>query len=431
MKKLGIRVWGLGIIIFIISVLNIYSQDNDPFQYPFRYNQNPNYYISSDSINFTQNKFAFGFIWSGDYRQNNALKFNMFQNIWNDMTANPASFYNPNTDVIVQIPRVSWGGGAFFPCQTESFQYCPVLKITNRGDFYSRLNDTCHSIFGFSNIDPNIQITNSDIRLQLYKSSSYTNPVLSNPWMSYGLRRYKTLDIDTTSSDVEYTPPTLEYGLKGNKWDGGQFYFSINLRRLDPNDNSMSDDTILSIQLPYKTIYNDSNYIRFTMVPSPIANDTIAIISTKNYYKGCVQNLDSVFPKPNEFFITKNMLPLNSKDITISARFEMSDSSNNNPLLLGYGYTQTLGIVSEVGINVDYYSGVNSCDLGIRWMRIETPVAQDLHRGRFDSSLVFRVQKMLDSMSTSDYKNRGVRPFRVYLRDEQGPLGWGTNEVFQ
>lgn len=168
MKKLLIFI----ILLFIFRITN--SQDIEPSQQPFNYLGNPNYLISSDSAAFKQNRFTYGFIWSGDKRINNALGFNMYQITSTYYSSNPLgnfyykdSIFNSNTDLMLCIPRISYHCDSYFPFQTESFEYCPLLKIINRGDFYTRPNDTIHhQIFGFSLI-PNLS-TNKVLNLNRY-----------------------------------------------------------------------------------------------------------------------------------------------------------------------------------------------------------------------------------------------------------------------
>jgi len=73
--------------LLLISIISYFakSQDLEPQQYQFfrdTSHSNP-FYISSNSPEFKQNKFAFGFIWSQDYRMNAKLGFNWIQSYIN------------------------------------------------------------------------------------------------------------------------------------------------------------------------------------------------------------------------------------------------------------------------------------------------------------------------------------------------------------
>ena len=384
MKKLIIY------IIAIISYQTASAQDIEPPHRPFRFNGINNYLINSDSAAFRQNRFAWGFIWSGDLRMNNALGFNMWEQRTMYFSTNPlgnfyfpASHYNRNNDLIMQVNRLSWSGAGLYPFITSSFSYCPFLKIETRGEFYTRNGDTTRPVFGFSNIASNIQITSTDMRLRLYHDSSYSNPVLSNPWPNDRLRRLQKIDKDNDQVSVEYVAG-VETNITNPYWNGGQFYLVINLRRLDQNDNSQSTDTVLKIKLPYKTT-NDSGYIRFDSIPSPVIDSTCSIISSTNHNRGIQRKLIKDQSKSNELIITKNMIPTNSQDITISGFFIMSNIQNNNPILKYLGNDTFSVHVKEIGIEVSYYGGANSCDVGIREIRIETPLARDLKFGRCDN----------------------------------------------
>jgi hypothetical protein len=163
-----------------------YSQDKEPSQHTFTVNGKSNYYISSDSSEFKQNRFALGFIWSGDYRLNAKLGFNWMQdyvNYYNDpFYPNPADKVT-NSDYIAFINNITWGTGIWFPFDAISYQYEPTLKIPDMNGFYVRPNDSTRAVFGFQHIDPNIQIADTDKRLRLYKTVNYTN-LLSHTGMS-------------------------------------------------------------------------------------------------------------------------------------------------------------------------------------------------------------------------------------------------------
>ena len=66
------------LITFLFISAIAFAQDFEPTQVMFTVDSIPNYYISADSAVFKQNKFKFGFIWSGDYRMNSKLGFIFF-----------------------------------------------------------------------------------------------------------------------------------------------------------------------------------------------------------------------------------------------------------------------------------------------------------------------------------------------------------------
>jgi hypothetical protein len=235
----------------------MYSQDKEPAQHSFTVNHKSNYFISSDSVEFKQDKFAFGFIWSGDYRQNAKLKFNWMQGYvnYNDPYTLPQDKVK-NSDYIAYVNCLSWGGSGWFPFNAISYQYEPTLRIPDNINFYTRPNDPTKSVFGFQHIDPNIQINNTDTRLRLYKTGTYSNPVLKDPWIS---DRYFTVDSRINDLDSFYTDVPSLNPMFVRQYSGREFFVNINLRRLDTNDRLLNDSIVLKIKLPVH-IQNTNNW---------------------------------------------------------------------------------------------------------------------------------------------------------------------------
>ena len=74
----------LTVIILIYGLIYLAKgQDFEPTQDSIKRGNGTKFLVSTDSPEFKQNKFAFGFIWSQDYRMNAKLGFNWIQSYIN------------------------------------------------------------------------------------------------------------------------------------------------------------------------------------------------------------------------------------------------------------------------------------------------------------------------------------------------------------
>ena len=140
------------VIIFAYTLAK--SQDLEPSKYPFSYKGNSNYYISTDSSDFKQNRFLMGPIWSSDHRSNYALGLNSVLITTNLASATQPSNYAPGTDFMAQVSGLSHHYDPS-PLITISFQYEPALKFNYD---YLKTHDIDSAVFGFRYIDSNITI---------------------------------------------------------------------------------------------------------------------------------------------------------------------------------------------------------------------------------------------------------------------------------
>lgn len=418
----------LSILLFLVCLhIAAYSQDKEPSQHPFTMDGSP-YYLSTDSSKFSIDRFAWGFIWSGDYRINTKLGFNTEEepvSSYSGATIKSPDEFISNTDYIFQIPGLSWHGSWWCPFNTLSYQYEPTLLIPDENRMYTRELDPTNPVFGFMHIDTNITITDTDTRLKLYKAGTYTNPVIKNPWIN---DRYFVTNVIYKDDDSIITEITQINPLFHRQYNGREFFVNINLRRLDSTDLLQNDSIVLKLTLPYHEKTKDTwDTIKFSYTPSTVINDTTSIISTLGEYRGTLRDtvINDLYPK--EIVITKKMIPTNCKDITISAFFELKIPNINNPPLNGSTTPRFSERIDKILMDISYY---NSCDIGIDFISITTPAARYMMFGVFDSLLTTKVQRVIDTINTSGYKNKGIKFKRVYLRDEQGTQGWGTARYF-
>ncbi|MCX6146875.1 MAG: T9SS type A sorting domain-containing protein [Candidatus Kapabacteria bacterium] len=397
------------LIIFILNYFSIYSQNTEPAQHQFNVNGTSKY-LSADSADFKQDNFLLGWHWCSGKSMTKALDMNQGHvNIGAGIKADTADLAE-NINLLVNVPSISnWFNWAVFsPLYGRSIKYEPTLIIDNIGK-NTRPNDSSNAIFGFKSykgyIDTNSTNENYNRLVVMPTYASIGDTVLSKPWVCNQFEYIKSSDLDT----IPHASPRVYY----RDYNCYEMYFTINLRRLYAS--GVQDTTkVLAIRMPYVTLDSSSGYIKFSELPSPTANDTII----QTYNRGKYQNLQSVYPT-NTLYITKNMLPNGSdRDITISAKFICNGVDVNphfKPGVTGDAYSP----IDSLNIEVVY---LDTTSIAIDWIKIETKLSQDLHKGLYDTLLIKNVQNTLDTFSLSKYAAKGIKLGRIYTIDETGDI---------
>lgn len=398
MKKLGIVNVELGIIIFLFLIINVYSQDFEPAQQKFRIGGQtaPLIYLSGDSTYFKQNNFILGWAWSCGRTMSEAL----FDNQGHVGNGFSKSVIKNNTNLIICANGIYDAGGGETGSNSQSTCFSPVLRITNESGI---INNPKHYIFGFKHIDGET-IGSNDVSLKLRTTGSYissTVPVLDSAWSNNFLYWYDPNGTNSWEPDINTE----------------RMFFVINLKRNNPNDNSQDNTPVLKIKLPYQ-INGVSNYIQFDSLPSSNPNDTFHIRTTiNNAYRGIARKWGWQSPGTREFYITRNMLPRDTGNITILAHFGCDNTISHNPKLDINNNGDTIGI--QV-----FYLG--NADVNINHLYFATNNAKKLYFGYFDLTIKNAVQDNLNYYTDTSFSNNGIKPFRFNTRDEIGPAYFGA-----
>ena len=372
------------IFLLIIANISIFAQNFQPAQRKVNYLGN-NIYLNTHT-DFKQNKFTLGWHWHHGKRMSEALSVNQPHLATHLPDNGPGTIINPNTNIkiannsnmILYAPFLCsniWWAEGWNKSVSDNIgvRYEPTYRV-NIDDPYNtfipRQYDTTRYAFGFANVKGEIPTNRYDPnydRLILRKNNAnvVNQIVLSEPWKSNILRskmegkfvnyyqyiyRYgrlfaKVLTIDSISTNIpnkrtehvyNSSSDTIVNGRKNylldKEWKGVEFYFGINLRRIDASDNDInSNDTVLTIEMPYTTQehyykpnssvffiinnFDEAGKIRFDSLPSPINYNYTTFANCGN---SKVRNM--IEGNSRVLAITKRMLPAGNdpnKDITI------------------------------------------------------------------------------------------------------------------
>ncbi|MCX6152548.1 MAG: hypothetical protein NT007_00150 [Candidatus Kapabacteria bacterium] len=396
------------IIIFMLNSYLLYSQNKgpEPLYFKIIYGKSTSYkpYNLNDSTNQNKQKhFQIGTQWGFHPKMAQALLFNSNMG-YADVYYNNPQIPNPDTskflDYIFQHP---YG----IHHNSRGFAYKATNKIC-AGTFSPNTNDSEKMIFGFQVCN----FSNSDTMknaLVLTTLKTWTNPVLSKPWIS---NRFYKIANDTVD----------QYGKNNFDYSGEHYIITVNLRRkdLDSIDNLKDTSRVLSIIIPYYLTSGttSSPFIHFDALPS-----TSSYSMSYTYFDGSSSHtvtrgncLLMQSSNSTTFTITRAMLPnltdtLNgcSPDITISASFTCSTDplSPNPPFKSIDGQSNT---IDSIGCDVYYHGNSN---ILLNYIRIGNPASDKLWKGEYDVEYHNELQKNLDSLHS-----KGYNLYRFYGHDE-------------
>ncbi|MFH1051770.1 MAG: metallophosphoesterase [bacterium] len=389
------------------------SLENEPIQQQFTIGVNPEpELISSEHPDFDIKGMVFGWQWGGNLDLTRAMNMNQIHYCSYPINLNEI----PDSSYVFMGTVGVWAnaGNESNAMQAMGIQYEPALKITNPGSFKTREADSADPVFGFRYIHDDVDTTNTTI--VLLKNASYTNNVvLKNIWPGD-------------------TKETIHKGSSHNpnpESNGKQFYIDINMKRHDSSNNIFTNDPVLKIRIFYYS-NNQSKWdtINFSKIPNPEIQKIDEIYTSLDEYRGKVRRLrdsltridhrDTVDGKEtiyyykvqvdtNQLVIEDKMLPLRNETVIISGFF-ICDTIKN-PYITDSKY-------DSLDIEITYFGNT---DIEIDWIRLVTPHARRLLLGEFDSLIVFRTQRDLDTLTKS---NKGLKAIRFYTRDEIGTSFW-------
>ncbi|HPI20758.1 MAG TPA: hypothetical protein PKY56_10335, partial [Candidatus Kapabacteria bacterium] len=382
-------------------------QDFEPTQAKFIWGIGGNQiYLSADSAYFKQDKFLRGWHWGASYKISHAVGANQNDAANSDVEA---SSLDSNCLIILKPEDYTHGNEGQI-LNARAIQYEPTLLLNpnNPSNLVIRQGDTTRPVFGFLNRKGRVLTDSTDPnfnRLIIDSAELVNQVILSEPWPSNQL----------SLATIGQTDETIL-----NNFLCKTLVFSINLRR---TSSEMNNDTVLKIELPYTYLYDSSYIIPPDSVTihhktvSRYANIKFATVPFPSQYpsgtyelangRGCIRDTIPADTGVIAICITKQMLPPNSKDITISASFKLNDNKRDNPLLKDE--SAKIGEIDSIKIKITYLGGG---PLMIDWVRIESPHAKNYLSGDFDSLLTAKVQVDLNKIIATPFSDKGIKLFR-------------------
>ncbi|MBK9249460.1 MAG: hypothetical protein IPM69_15430 [Ignavibacteria bacterium] len=431
----------LAVIIFISCCSSTFSQDLiDPPSLPHNFNDTSVY-----DRNF--NHFIIGWNWGGPGRKmDEALHANYYHMQYHPENGSGdssftdtlhfgkngrrvVSMYNADSLILIgQHPDTNQR------INGQSILYKPVLTVDTSQWFIPRPYDRDGSVFGFKYKNKGVILdsslhSNPDYEYFLLRKDSVSSPtvVLDSVWLDDQVRHYN------------HNAKTLS--AKFNHTNGREWYITFNVKLKDTIPDTLLNQTILTLKMPYRRVHIDtsanpdsSTYsngtIRFDGRPRIVSESIIDSLGT---YRG--QWKDSSAMNDTVINITGAMLkhPSNLIDsiITLSAYFicngvTIAGQFVKNPLLAPDWFTNLYyDYITNLGVQITYHGKL---DIGVNWVRLETPRARDVFHGRFDREVLFAVDTLAANLHRSNRAN--VRIHRFYASDEMHSPEWGINRYF-
>jgi hypothetical protein len=260
--KLIIKILLFNCLMFLS--VNTYSQDKEPQAMKFVWGSSSiERELQVDS--FKQDNFLTGFQWHGSAKMNKALENNAAASdtvFSYNVTAYTSKLYSIAQPRYIRT-RPGLNGGLYITgyqvgiWNAPAMVYEPTLRIPKNdstGMLIVRKHDPTNAVFGFhyirGQILPENQYSDENYNRLTLRKGVDTGLVLNDLWPK---PRFETFD--GTGQKTDY---------RGQKW-----YFTINLRRKNINDDDTLDNAIvLEIKLPYRTTEPTYRSIRFDSLPS-------------------------------------------------------------------------------------------------------------------------------------------------------------------
>lgn len=381
----------------------------------------------------------------------------------------------PGDGTKITVPNNTWGNGLIGGRNSnnawlgQSLHLEPTLTVDSTDNFVPRAGDKTNAVFGFEYRNTTIGSILNDSSLTnfsryLLDQTGVTTPirVLDNIWNG-SILTWLNYKPNIKSIDSTVNPHIITYDSAGTNhsdlnipydrvtfhpFNGKQFYLSINLRSLDSVQlDSHLNDTLLALRIQYDLYDSTTNsftypYVKFDSIPqnSVDSSSRLSINSTlNNQFRGFARRLNPSPSQPTTIYITGRMLRLyninpDNNNITISAFANFDGDIDqftglyiNNPLFRNDYYTKFYAnpeYITKVDVEVEYYGKVN---LGIDWIRLETPRAQAIMRGQRDLLLSQEVNKTINKYNPHIRK---PKIHRFYASDELTPQQWQVNRYF-
>ncbi len=415
------------IIIFLLAVMVVLSQNGEPSTRTFTWNTINGSITDTLNTNndyFKLNSFIIGWMWGGERKISQVMKVNQADTEPGNPIYLDANRYNDNTNLFIRAKHNS--NNFYTHCKednsvvhTKSLLYSVVLKI-DTVDNYKLVklpNDPENHVFGFktkSSTCIDSQFTDDNKwRLIVNDSVPENTVILQDPMPNNLLHFHQTNEAD--GRDTSFT--------------GRAYYLSINLRRLDNNDGYGSD-TVLILEVPY--LYNNKT----TLLPgiatfSKLPKDSINAFLDKSVLNYQYGNLWATQDESStKMVITKNMLPMitdSSKgDITISGYIDFNGIDiapyKNHRLKEHSLYADSLQI-DKLNLKVTYKGG---CKIAIGWLKYESPNTRKLVNGVYDDIIYNGIQANFNAFTDNSFSSRNINLKRLTINVEGSPINWAV-----
>ncbi|MGA2296907.1 MAG: hypothetical protein ABSG15_05080 [FCB group bacterium] len=402
--------------------------------------------------NYNQTHVMRAWNWSGPGKKlDDALLMNSYHDIC--IACNDSDFANDLR--IIFVLKQNWDGiisrVSYHPFNGLALHLEPTINVdSNDFTFQPRAGDSTGAVFGFYGRDFVVGDTTTDFKRFILHSdiqTTYPRVVLNNIWNGTILR-YEDYQGTNDTSHLQNRGLNSNYDKTVyHPFNGKQYYLSINLKTINWDSLQQHlNDTLLKIRLPYQQTRIDTNsqgqpidtvisysYVKFDYLPYQSETHNKPIYGTINTnYRGIYRELDTISPQTQDFYITGRMLKNDTLDhnITLSA-FAFFDGIPfgggflHNPVFKNDWWANTYKImtyISKIDVEVNYYGIV---DLGIDWIRLETPRMRDIYFGKYDS-LAYAICDSNVTDFQSHIQKRQPRIFRFYLADEAIPMQWSS-----
>lgn len=435
----------LFIFIIALTAIPLFSQKL-PDQVQIHYDGTNRYLQNHIDFQYPSNTYFLGWHWFSGKYMTKALGMNtihdMIQDWTNDLN-NPkyktTGAYSDSCRLIILSSWISHDRPGWNPRNARALHFNPIVKSN---EFNDTTFDATNGFIGFQYINPTTSVNGRSLVLD--KMTTDTGIVLKNNFLAD--RFNFDSSIPTIPNDTTGQNDILNDTLLGTYFfvtrpdlNSEDLYFSINLRRIDELDTLTDYTTVLKIRLPYVTTKDTldsvkTGFVKFASIPSNRLNDTINL----NNNRGIIRK-DVASNNVTQIDIKRVMLPkgnANDKDITLFGKISFN-SADNSSLHSNYyfkGFNDSLlrksgNLIDLLKIEVEY---TKQSSLAVNWLRIETRPAMDMYRGKWDSLIINKIQMDLNGITadSSIFKQRGIKPFRWYLKDEYTLDYWATNRYF-
>lgn len=343
---------------------------------------------------------------------------------------------------------------ADIPFNGHSLYLKPYITIDTNNSFEPKPNEGTGAVFGFLNKEfgdtATEMVDNETFSVYVLNKNNINNPpkiVLSDIWLD---KPFNFLNYWFWNRDKG----RYEYSLVDTNINCSNMYLTINLKANEEViPDSLLEDTILTIKVRYKTNNGHLDSIAFSRFPrdtgaliSPDSIKSVRKLTDSTYishFLGLVRNPIDTANGSKQWCIKAKLLVVDTmkhagKFITLSAKFELyrgtksiQNDSNHighknfpfKPIEIFDPISNITEWIDSIDVVVEYHGHL---DLSINYIRLETPQAQAIFRGKYDQWLAEQIDT-LNKIVRDPTKNRcNMRIHRFYTQDEPMMSEWAT-----
>ena len=348
-------------------------------------------------------------------------------------------------------------------CSVHALYYEPAITVDQTEGFTPGPENKNGAIFGFMTKDIKL---GSPINNRVVTNNTLDTiiPFLSNVWPKDELRFWNDIEDEThdtirvVGQDTIYDNTGYEEGNYGqydqrSKFNCKEMLLSVNVKSHSPTILINLDVPLIKLKLKIfarndtlKT--STTNYIKFDTLPGTILQD---IYSSMGQNRGKTRNMIPSDYHTREFIITPRMLITSTTStssaelpITLSAGFHCWYPPNSNPFDTNNYFNPYFKpkdniyhdsaffyewYIDSMDVEV-WYSKASGYDAEIDWIRLESPGAMEMFRGKHDKYIhkkVWQVQEMFrDQAATHHNKIAGFYSFCEMTKNQWAPARYFT-----